>query len=274
MPFLRGLLATLLTVTLVGAVFSVVSARTLFDIKFLQAEAEKAKTYEAVSAAIPTLLTQHQTDVSADQLRSFQQVANPEYVRAKVQSALTQIEAHYRHGGPEPVLDFSDLEPKLRAEGIEVEPGTFKPVTITDQQLPLGPVIAGSQTSSWAAPLTAALLALLLALLCRRTGNYRPLARSVATAGGLIALLAAALALVPGLSRSFQPGGDAGPFLVIARDLGAVLARDLSVWFAVPGVVLLLGGILSWIFLHPHEAKPRLKRLGDTLKPSRKSAKG
>jgi hypothetical protein len=261
MGLFRRLVATLFTLTLIGVTTAFILDQTLLNSDFLKDELEKTKAVESVSAVLPQEVSKEGGEADSATIAHWAGLINSEYVRAKLGDTLTALEDYYKGDGPAPVLDFSDFAARARAEGLEVPPGLDRPMIIPTQNLPAREPISNTyQTSRWGGPAAVLLLGAVLALLCWRTGNFRPLARSIAFAGAALSLIAIVLAFAPGVIRDnlHLRLFESASYQSVLFDIASQVARDVAVWFGGFGGAFLITGVATWIWLHAHEDRPRL----------------
>ncbi len=267
--FLRKLLSIVTITVIVNVVALWVLDATLLHSQFILAQAKKADVYTKFNAGMSMFLHQSEdenTRLSAD---TITKVVTPGYIEMKFSDYLTQLDNHYRHGAPSPVIDFSDLQNTAAARGLPTLP--VKPITPSD---PIAP-----QKVSWlfsgisiykygGVALSLALLAL-VAWAAEAGKRHRALFRTLLWSGvwtlpnwGLFQALPDVidtaiknnpqfLALEPALKALVDV-----VFRAVAKQF--LYAAGL---LAILAVVTLLGGMLLKITLKGRDKTPKAKKL-------------
>ena len=244
MKWISRFLAGLLALALIATALAWVLGQTIWDQNYIVHKTEQVKLANQLAPALSKMLAAN-AGSTADGAVILGDALTPEYIQGRLDTLIPALERYYREGGQVPRLDLSDLKSRITAAGYVVPPELAatleRPQDIHAGQADGAIRMANQQARrlQWVAPLAAALLAGLIALLARRR-RWLVLAGASLSAAIGTALLAVAAWLPVSLVQSTLANSSAALLAEPIRTIIEAVAQDQSgllVWAAVGMVV-------------------------------------
>jgi hypothetical protein len=265
--FFKALLATLLIPIIFTTSVAYVLNATVLDMGYLKKEANKTGFYKDFSELVPTQLSQMAAQSPAEQAqikKMVTQIITPGVVQNKLEVYFAEFENHYKHNGPAPTLDLSDLVKQASAAGINIPTQdiqtSFTLPAETDAKLKQ--VFEGGKTAKTGTLITAGIMLCLLLLLSAKTHSYTSLVYVFVVS----AILQGALFF--GINGGVDVGihairanvGESNALIDFIEKLGRTISHDISLQFAYLGVLFAVLAILFFgvatISHFRHKLKP------------------
>jgi hypothetical protein len=265
------LLSTLLVFALWSATLTLVFHQTMLNSHYVEGRLDSIHGYDRLSGALVDEIA-HTPDLAANPevAAKIKPILTPQVLKVKLNSALDQMETYYLHGGPQPVIDLSDLAVQAQAAGIPVPQGSS-----LNQKIVLGGNKQGQdQTQAKTknagstfdrARTTSVIASLLLAAalvgLSLKQRRYTALPTVLITVGILVALLAAFLSIAPSvIDRFIKIGANSNAFAILGHDLASSIARDLGTRFGIIAAIYLVLGISTRALASRLQPKPQVQQ--------------
>lgn len=233
-------LATLAVGAILTAAGVWVFNQTLGNADYLQRKAKDTGLASGLAAGLPEVVAAS-TGVSAADQAALSRVLTPTFVENQLLTVLPQLVKHYREGSPMPQFDPAALIAQAAALGITLPPDLAAQLPSSRPVVRPGPADTTLQSAvqqtgqlQWLAPLMAAVLLALIALLA---GHHRWLSLAGALATSVISVLVLALLtqLPPRLIASTLDTSPAKPLTAPIRLYTEAIARDqtqMLLWIA------------------------------------------
>lgn len=139
MKFLRKLISFITVGAITTTVGTWILDTTLLRSEFIIDQVRPSGFYEQFTKDFPKFLRQSpdaNTQANSDVIGA---IITPAYVQGKFESYFVQLENRYRHDGPKPTLDLTDLNQIAERNGFKLKDAPQKPLELGD---PLDPKIA------------------------------------------------------------------------------------------------------------------------------------
>jgi hypothetical protein len=279
LTFLSRLMSSLVTTLLFVTVVGLTANQTLLSTHYIETKLDTQNAYSRLSDALSTQIAQNSQD-GADQAMSQDAIASqlktiltPEVLQQKIETTLKQLQAYYRGAGPVPTLDISDLVKQAQQAGLPApKDEKFQhPVQLT--AITKAKKVSDTAKIASIGTLVAIVVLLLgiLAIAIKRK-NYKPFANIVFSLGIMLSLTGTALLLAPRVVDKLAHLNYAkDSFGSLAHDLAIATGHDFGLRLLIPGVTILLIGILAKVALRGTGTKKskEVKLIDDVLAAKR-----
>ena len=255
---MASLLTTLLFITVVGATAN----QTLLNTGYIEHKLESQQAYDRLSSALSTEISQKSQDArlpQAEVTTQLKSVLTPDVLRTKIDTTLKQLQAYYRGDGPVPTLDISDLVQQAQQSGLQIDEDKFSnPIKLTGATKAKKISDIAKLVSIGTLVAVAVLLAGVLTIAIKRR-DYRPLANIVFSLGLMLSVTGAGMLFIPNIfNRLYKFDPSSNPFGALAHDVAIATVHDFGLRLLIPGVTLLLLGILAkWALRGKHPKHPK-----------------
>ena len=252
LAWLNRLMATLLTTLLFVAIVALAASQTFLNGPYMKSKLQGQHTYNRLSTALSNDIAKQAGSADDQQLISqLQQVITPGVLQQRLDSTIDQIQAYYQQNGPLPTLNVSDLIDKAQAQGLPVpdDPQLQQPIKLTalDKTKEFANVL---KFVGIGLAIVIVLLVLGMLAIARKRRNYKPFAAVLISLGIMLSITGGALLLVPKVFNKlvgFDPASN--PYGPLARDLALGIVHDFALHLLIPGVAILIAGILLRILI-------------------------
>jgi hypothetical protein len=250
--WLNRLSASALTILLFVLVVAFAASQTFLNAAYAKSELQHQNAYSRLSKAVSTDIANKSGDASDPQLvTQLQKVITPQILQQRLDNTIDQIQNFYQHNGKVPTLDVSDLIDKAQSDGLPVPDNAElqKPIELSalKKTKELANVI---KLVSIGLAVVILLLIITLFAIARKRRNYKPLAAVLISLGIMLSVTGGALLLIPHVFNKlvgFNP--ETNPYGTLGRDLTLDTIRDFAMHLFVPGVALLVAGILLRVLI-------------------------
>jgi hypothetical protein len=250
--WLTRIVASFLVLALTTTTILVVMSQTVLSAAYLEHKLDATNGYSRLSTVLSGQVAQDAglaTPAVTAQVNTF---LTPAVVKTRLNAALEQLQAYYQGKGPVPTLDFTDIATQAQAAGLPLgsdsrfaEPIKLGNVNDTSAQ--------GNdhvQQSKAFGILVSTILAVLLAILCWKRREYRPLANVLIGTGITLGIIALFCGLSPSLFDHLVKFNSATSAVnSFVHDLVAAILRDLGKRFGIIVAVYLVAGILLRVLI-------------------------
>jgi len=250
--WLIGTLATVLTLTLCGAIISTTLNDTVVNAHYLEDNFTAVNGYNRLSSALTNDVIQQSGISNIPQVSSVvSSIVTPSAVKERVNAAFSELQAYMQGKGPVPTIELNDLATQAQDAGVPVGQSSslLQSVTLGPKSgstnhvsLNLNSLSKGTITASVAL----GLIVLVFSLAWRR---YTALP-SVLISTGITMTVIAVLVYVAfqQLSHYLAFSNSQDSFISLGHDLMQEIGKDLGRRFGVVAIVCLAIGIPTRIW--------------------------
>lgn len=262
LAWLNRLMATLLTTLLFVVIVALAASQTFLNGAYMKGQLQAHHAYSRLSTALSNDIATRAGSAGDTQLTSqLQQILKPAVLQQRLDSTIDQIQAYYQHNGPVPTLNVSDLLDQAQTAGLPVpnDQKLQQPIKLTalDKTKQLANVLKFTGIG-----LVGVIVLLILGMwaIAHKRRNYKPFAAVLVSLGIMLSVTGGALLLVPKVFNKlvgFNPASN--PYGPLARDLALAIVHDFALHLLVPGLAILIAGILLRILIakvHKRRAAP------------------
>jgi hypothetical protein len=251
--WILGTLASLLTLSLCGAIISTTLNQTVVNAQYLENNFTAINGYNRLSTTLTNeVITQSGLSDTPQISSVVGEIVSPSAVKQRVNAAFEGLQNYLQGKGSTPTINLSGLASQAQSVGVPIEQSSSLLKTVT-----LGPTSNGSSRVSLnldaysrvttVISVVLGIVVILLSLLWRR---YTVVPGVLISTGVIMLVIAAVVHLVLGdLNHYFTFSGGSDSYAALGRDLAQEIGKDLVRRFGIIAVVCLVVGIGSRILI-------------------------
>ena len=252
MQLLRRLLTIVLGLSLAATAVAWVADATIWNQTYLENAVQSTNLAAGLSTALPAMAASYTPDAHAK--AAFINVLTPTYINSQLQTIIPSFIDAYRHDGPRPTLNLTDIGQEFTTLNAPVPPNLQalidQPIPLLSANLDTPLRLIGHLTGQlrWLAPFIALAVAVLIFIL---TGHRRWKGLAAGTfLGAILTALAGLIALAPpGLIGATLGNSIARPLEPVIRPLTNLIAHDqLAMLIKIAAGLAVLG--IVWLILN------------------------
>ncbi len=249
MKFLKKLIASLLVLVITVSVSAYILTATLFNARYMQGKLASQRFYSSMAKALPATLVPGNTPDALTAQQGLAQLTTDNYIQAKVDPLMQQLQTYYQSGGPAPRLDLTDLGAEAQRQGaiVPADSPLSKPVTIN-------PPLAIKAVFNWinliklAGPVIGLFLLTLLILLHRGWHRFTAVTKVCLAAAGSEGLVFVLFKFSPGLLDTLvKSKADAAPITPLLLNFFKSILVDVGNDFGKAALALIVAAVLTLI---------------------------